>query len=113
MKLDVVRSKSQDTGTPGILIVGSTGFQICTLELPWRNNLTGKSCIIADTYNCDVWHSPHLNRDVLRLEDKHGRTACLVHNGNFAGDADKGLETQVHGCTLAGKAYGVENGNLW
>jgi hypothetical protein len=45
-------------------------------------------------------------RDVLRLEDKHGRRDCLVHTGNWAGDSLKGFHTQIHGCTLVGSSFG-------
>lgn len=43
---------------------------------------------------------------VYRLEDKHGRGDCLIHNANFAGDSEAGFETQLHGCTAPGNSYG-------
>lgn len=78
-----------------------------TLELPWKDNERGVSCITADSYIGWIWHSPSMGRPVVRLEDKHGRRDCLIHNGNFAGDVDAGLITQVHGCTEVGMGYGV------
>ena len=104
MKITVIRGASSDTGTPGDLSIDGNDFKCKTLELPWRDNQTGISCIMPDTYTCWRFFSPHLG-DVLRLEDKHGRSACEVHPGNFAGDAAKGMETQVHGCTLVGTGY--------
>ena len=103
--ISVIRGKSTPEGTPGHLLVVETGFSCDTLELQWKNNESGVSCIIADSYSCDIWFSPHLNRNVLRLEDKHGRQDCLVHNGNFAGEAPGEL-TQIHGCTETGNGYG-------
>lgn len=106
MNITITRQQSQDWGTPGHLVVEETGFECETLELPWRDNAKGVSCIMADSYTATVWHSDHLGVDTLRLEDKHGRADCLIHQGNFAGDTEMGLETQVHGCTLPGASYG-------
>jgi len=109
------RGLSAPTGTPGQLRTAN-GFACDTLELPWKDNLRGQSCIIADTYVGWIWQSPSMGRAVIRLEDKHGRQDCLIHNGNFAGDvmADVDgdgqagdLTTQVHGCTLVGMGYGM------
>jgi len=75
--------------------------------LPWENNIRGESCVIADTYKCKLWFSEKFNRMVVRLEDKHGRKDCLIHNGNFAGDDDAGMRTDVHGCTEVGRGYGI------
>lgn len=107
MKIIVTRQKSTDAGTPGTLRIEDNWWTCDTLELPWRNNKRGQSCIIADTYKCEPWMSEHLGRMVLRLEDKHGRQDCLVHNGNFAGDTEKGQVTQVHGCTEVGRGFGL------
>lgn len=110
MNIKVTRERSADTGTPGVLHVSGIDWYCRTLELPWRNNEKGISCIIADTYRATVGDSPSLHRKVLRLEDRYGRTDVLVHNGNWAGDVSKGLETQVHGCTLVGSGYAeIEN----
>lgn len=117
MDITVIRQPSAPDGTEGALTVINPAGEIFTcetLELPWHDNQSGISCIMADTYNATVWHSDHMNCDVLRLEDKHGRRDCLVHAGNFAGDAAMGFETQVHGCTLVGNGYGSlsnDNGN--
>lgn len=105
MKITITRTYTDDLGTRGKLTT-DTGFQFDTLELPWRDNAKGKSCIIADTYSAKVWFSPRFGINVIRLEDKHGRSDCLIHAGNFAGDTDKGYFTQIHGCTLVGNGYG-------
>lgn len=109
MNIVITRKQSTSSGTPGELVAmnpaGET-FTCNTLELPWQDNTPGVSCIIDDSYGATIWHSDHLDCDVLRLEDKHGRQNCLIHCGNFAGDVSQGMETQVHGCTLVGSRYG-------
>lgn len=108
---EVVRQRSTPYGTPGRLKL-ENGFSCYTLELPWHDNEKGRSCTIADVYRGRVWWSPMLKRPVIRLEDKHGRHDCLVHNGNFAADeididGDGVPEvTQIHGCTEVGAGYG-------
>lgn len=109
---DVLRGKSSPLGTPGAARLDN-GFNCHTLEKPWHNNDRGTSCIVADTYLGQVVMSPHFNRLVIRLEDKHGRQACEWHHGNFAADeqdldGDGLIEiTDVHGCTLVGHNYGM------
>lgn len=108
MHIVITRQSSTLSGTPGLLYaVNAAGasYACATLELPWRDNASGVSCIEADTYRATPWHSEHLGCDVLRLEDKHGRADCLIHCGNFAGDQAHGLQTQVHGCTLVGARF--------
>ena len=58
-----------------------------------------------ETYSASLWYSPTLGRTVVRLEDKYGRSNCLLHNGNWAGEG-AGEVTQVHGCTEVGQGYG-------
>lgn len=114
MIVTIRRGKMQPWGTPGKLVTAE-GFVCDTLELPWRDNQRGLSCIIADAYNGWLWPSPTMRRTVVRLENKHGRQDCLIHAGNFAGDTlldidgdGRGgdLVTNVHGCTLVGTGYG-------
>lgn len=104
MDIKIVRQKSAPEGTPGSLDTGE-GFICDTLELPWADNKTGISCIVPRTRKAWLWFSPHLNREVIRLEDTDGRYDCLLHNGNWAGEG-AGEVTQVHGCTEVGRGYG-------
>lgn len=114
MNVIIRRRKSGSDGTPGRLVTDS-GFACDTLELPWKDNQRGVSCIKADSYLGWLWQSPSMGRMVVRLEDKHGRRDCLIHNGNFAGDTSLDLDqdgepdkiTQVHGCTEVGQGYSV------
>jgi hypothetical protein len=123
MIVTIRRDKQQSWGTPGKLVTAN-GFVCDTLELPWRGNQRGMSCITPDSYNGWLWQSPTMKRTVVRLENKHGRQDCLVHSGNFAGDTlldidgdSRGgdLVTNVHGCTLVGLGFGMiqnKNGDM-
>lgn len=102
--LTILRGASAPEGTPGKL-VSSAGFTCDTQELQWANNKRGISCIMPDTYDACLWFSPMLKRMVVRLEDKHGRHDCLIHNGNWAGEGE-GEITQIHGCTEVGHGFG-------
>lgn len=114
MNVVIRRARSTYTGTPGRLRTDQ-GFECDTLELPWKDNKRGESCIMAGTYMGWIWHSPTLGRDVIRLEDRNGRKDCMIHNGTWAGDVMADIDgdghagdllTQVHGCTLTGRGYG-------
>lgn len=105
---DVVRQRPREdgTGTPGSLVLDN-GFSCDTQELGWHGNERGKSCTAAGVDRGRVWYSPTLKRYVIKYEDRNGRKDCEVHNGNLAGDVDRGQETQVHGCTEVGNGFGV------
>ena len=104
MVITITRGKSTPEGTPGVLTTDD-GFTCDTLELEWQNNLPNVSCILADTYSAFLWFSPHLQQQVVRLQDKHGRANCLMHNANFAGEGTDEIK-QIEGCTALGDGYG-------
>lgn len=95
-----------DAGTFGTLVLDD-GWACRTVELPWRDNQRGVSCIPEGTYPAAPFYSPHLGRTVYLLRDVPGRQEIEIHNGNFAGDAAKGYRTQVHGCILVGRSVGT------
>jgi hypothetical protein len=53
-----------------------------TLELPWRNNRRGVSCIPAGVYRLAWVESPSFKRHTLRLEDVPDRDGILIHPAN-------------------------------
>lgn len=141
LPVTVVRQTPHPGGTPGLWTMpdlnhstpDKTSYWQCyTLELGWFNNQTGKSCILTDSYFAKLCPSEKLgspgheivtredgttfdmNHMIYRLEDKHGRKDCLIHNGNFAGDTSidanhdgvSDFITQIHGCTEVGSHYG-------
>jgi hypothetical protein len=109
-RVRLIRAESDDQGTDGLLSTDS-GFQIWTLEPPWRNNAQGLSCIFPGTYLvqlCPTEFPKHPNAYALRkVKD---RTAILFHKGNFAGDVKKGFKADSEGCILLGRAIGEIGG---
>lgn len=98
------RIRTSDQGTLGLL---STGQK--TLELPWRNNKRSISCIPEGEYQCTIYHSRKY-KTVYHIQDVPGRTAILMHSGNYAGSSAAGLKTHSRGCILIGKRFGTLDG---
>jgi len=71
-----------------------------TLELPWRDNRRGVSCIPEGTYECKLAHSPSRGYDVYWLQDVPGRKDVQIHIGNFPKD--------IRGCILVGEERGKD-----
>lgn len=78
--------------TLGRLKLGS--FQCFTLELPWLNNTSKKSCIPEGEYQYETYQSPK-HGDVLLLKNVPDRTFIEVHAGNYT--------RQILGCILPGE----------
>lgn len=97
------REDTSDQGTRGRLVT-ELGHWF-TLELPWRENARGRSCIPAGKYTCRSEKHARLGR-VYRLEGVPGRDGVLIHSGNYAGDVEKGWASHVEGCILLGKKRG-------
>lgn len=100
----LLRLRSSDHGTEGRLIT-EDGFECSTLELPWRENMKGKSCIPSGEYEVKVRVSPKYGK-VYWVTQVPDRTYILIHSGNFAGNTDKGFKTHVAGCILLGAKHG-------
>ncbi len=113
MQLSLVRDYSDETCTLGVLTAGALALQ--TLELPWIPNppalcgLPERSCVPASSYQLvrhDTKKHPHTWALVNRAVDvfheladmppgDFGRTAVLIHVGNFPRDS--------LGCILVGR----------
>lgn len=104
---DVVlqRDSESDDGTPGTLVVKATNWNCNTLELPWRDNIQGRSRIPAGTYPARLMWSLHFLRDLYHLLDVPEREAVEMHNGTWAGALDAGKHSDVKGCILQGFGY--------
>ena len=104
----LVRYKTSDEGTFGTLTT-DTGRKFKTGELPWRDNITDKSCIHPAPYEspvqyiCAMSWSPRHNRNVYHVLDVEGRGDVEIHVGNWCGDKDKGYASNVLGCIVVGK----------
>ena len=88
------RDSQNDIRTLGKMFT-EDGLWICeTLELPWRDNLRGISCIPEGAYECKLAMSPSRGYKVYWLQDVPGRKDCQIHIGNFPKD--------IRGCILVG-----------
>jgi len=105
-EVTIKRCQSHDWGTAGFLKEGD--FECRTLELQWEDNKRRKSCIPVGTYMCKIVDSPKFGK-VYGILDVPGRFNVLIHVGNFAGDTDKGLKSDVLGCVLLGNSITVIN----
>ena len=103
-KVKITRDPSEDAGTFGVLTTDS-GFSCYSGELPWRENKTGISCIPPGVYKCEKREFPKHGK-VYEVLSVPGRTAILVHKGNYCGDRNKGLKSDVEGCLILGNAIG-------
>ena len=105
VKVSLLRQLGDDQGTPGaILVPGTAPFH--ALELPWRDNLQRRSCIPEGDYTCQIVRSPRFGR-VYHVTGVPGRSAVLIHSGNFAGNIDLGFKSHVEGCILLGEKVGT------
>lgn len=102
----LIRIASSDQGKKGVLY--AKGFTCKTLELPWRDNRKGRSCIPSGKYKCRIRRS-RLGI-VYGLIGVPGRAGVLIHSGNLAGDVELGYKSHVEGCILLGKYFGKIDG---
>lgn len=101
----ILRGHSDDEGTFGIM----PELALVTLELPWRDNHPHKSCVPAGSYTASIYNSPTKGR-VYLLEGVPSRDFVEIHSANFAGDTDKGWQSQLLGCIALGLSHGqLEN----
>lgn len=97
----LTRYQSADTGTFGKLTDDNSGFLCYTCELPWYNNMPGKSCIPTGTYAV-VKHNSAEHPDTWELLNVPNRVGILIHNGNTEHDSE--------GCIIVGNPTGIIEG---
>ena len=94
-------------GTNGTLFID--GVQLChSIELPWKDNLAGISCIPEGRYTLSKRYSPHLNWHCL-ISHVPGRELILLHPANDALKELKGCIAPVTVLTGAGKGLQSRN----
>jgi hypothetical protein len=99
MDVELKRDDQDGTRTLGSLFID--GEKFCeTLELPWRDNKRGVSCIPEGVYECKLAPSPSRGYEVYWLQDVPGRKDVQIHIGNFPKD--------IRGCILVGEERGVD-----
>jgi hypothetical protein len=95
--MKLIRDNQNDVRTLGAMFDGEE--RLCeTLELPWRDNQRGISCIPEGVYECKMAHSPSRGYPVYWLQNVPGRQDVQIHIGNFPKD--------IRGCILLGEERG-------
>lgn len=98
------RRLTDDQGTVGKLEV--LGREYFTIELPWRNNRPGQSCIPAGDYLVRWSDSPRLRKATYEITGVEKRAGIRIHSGNLAGDRFNGWISHSLGCPLLGSGIG-------
>lgn len=108
------RDQSDDEGTFGVLDAFAKDgglFSFQTLELPWRENAKGVSCVPAGDY-VFRWRTDSPKHGECYEADPDaeapGRTNIQIHAANLAGDEAKGWKAELLGCI----ALGLKRGSL-
>lgn len=104
MNATLHRSPSTDQGTFGRFVLDD-GAEFHSLELPWRDNQHGISCIPPGTYRC-AWVQSPKHGECYLVTDVPGRQAIEIHSANYAGDTAKGYVSQLLGCIALGTTVG-------
>jgi hypothetical protein len=76
---------------------GELIFECDTLELAWKDNKQGVSCIPAGTYEVKTTFSNKYSRNMYQVMDVAGRGGIRIHSGNY--------RTDIEGCILVGCGY--------
>lgn len=104
MKTLTLQRTYYDERTLGDLITEEGEVLIKTMELPWLDNESEKSCIPEKIGYLAQWQfSLHLGW-IYRLSGTDPRTCIDIHKGNFT--------SQILGCIETGDKYGELNGEF-
>jgi len=103
----LTRFDSNEQGTYGKLsILGKSFF---TLELPWLDNMPGKSSIPEGTYTVKWTLSPRLKKYTYEITNVANRSGIRLHGGNLAGTTPCYISHSL-GCPLIGYKLGTIKG---
>lgn len=97
----LIRCLTGDSGTFGKMIIPDQKVSYHSLELPWRDNQQGISCIPEGSYLCTRRKSPKFGWTYI-LNGVPGRSYILIHSANFGGDVSKGYKSHLRGCITLG-----------
>lgn len=101
--MKILRLDQNANGTYGML-AQDDNKEIChTLELPWKDNAHGVSCIPAGTYTCFRRHSDHFNCEVFEIGGVPNRSDVLLHPANYT--------SELRGCVALGTSFADLNGD--
>lgn len=99
MKKAVLIRTPVEGQTPGTLVMLDGGKKVLeskTLELPWKDNKKNESCIPVGSYLVKKVTSPTFG-ECFEVTGVEGRSAILIHAGNFRRD--------TRGCILPGVSF--------
>lgn len=109
MTAKIIRVEMGDSGAFGVLLLDGQAFSV-TLELPWRANANGISCIPAGVYSCQRTTSPLVEKitggkwdQTFEVTGVPGRSKILFHTGNTIIDS--------RGCILIASSFGKLKGD--
>lgn len=105
-EVSILRYESTDQGTFGLVRCPAQDIKLHSIELPWRDNQPNVSCIPAGKYRCFVRQTSKYGM-AYEVGEVPGRTAILIHLGNWAGDTEKGFRSNSYGCILLGLCRGI------
>ena len=97
--LKLTRLDQSDWATFGTLTDEENRKLCVTLELPWRNNAHGVSCIPPGQYIARRRFSPKRGYDLFGIEGVPDRSDIEMHIGNLPSDSE--------GCVLLGTVFGL------
>lgn len=92
--MKLIRDDQNEDRTLGTLRTDDDEYVCETLELPWRENQHGISCIPEGTYECFRFDSPHIGYQLFQLRNVPNRSGVDIHIGNTVKDTE--------GCILLG-----------
>lgn len=96
-QLYTVSYKTHTAGYLSVLLDKVQLVRVCSIELPWLDNLNGVSCIPADTYPIVLEHSDRFGTELWEIKDVPGRSECKIHTVNFVQD--------LAGCVGVGESF--------
>lgn len=108
----LLRQPGSAEGTFGSFEPDDGLLELVSLELPWRDldsNGIGdrdRSCINAGVYRC-VWDQSPTKGWCYHVLGVKGRDGILIHSANFAGDVERGWQSELRGCIALGLSRGA------
>jgi hypothetical protein len=99
--IELWRVASSLAGMQGVLKYDYKVFAL-TLELPWRDNKRGESCIPSGCYKVDFAPSAARGgKKIWWVRDVSGRDAIQIHTGNIV--------EHTEGCIIIGDQFDIES----
>jgi hypothetical protein len=102
LNLLLMRREFTDKSTIGQLSIDGVPY-CATLELPWRDNQQGISCIPEGDYQVVVDWSASKQKRLPHVLNVPGRDGIRIHTGNYP--------HEIQGCILVGEKTG--NDAIW